>query len=97
LSLGLFFSITCNEDVAFVQEKDIGPATARTFLGDYRMRQQQAACEPWPRAALPKEYRAPVQSPVPTLFVSGDADGGTPLWYKEHVAPGFSHRAELVS
>ena len=97
LSLGLFFSITCNEDVAFVQEKDITPATARTFLGDYRVRQQQAACEPWPRAPLPKEYRVPVQSPVPTLFVSGDADGGTPLWYKEHVAPGFSHRAELVS
>ena len=38
-----------------------------------------------------------MQSPVPTLFVSGDADGGTPLWYKEHVAPGFSHRVELVA
>jgi pimeloyl-ACP methyl ester carboxylesterase len=97
LSLGLLFSITCNEDVPFVQEKDIAPATAGTFLGDYRVRQQQAACEPWPRVSLPKEYRAPVQSPVPTLFVSGDADGGTPLWYKDHVAPGFSHRVELVA
>ena len=97
LSFGLFFAITCTEDVAFVQQKDIGPATAGTFLGDYRVRQQQAACEPWPRASLPREYRAPVRSAVPTLFVSGDADGGTPLWYKEHVAPGFSHRVELVA
>ena len=97
LSLGLLFSITCNEDVAFVHEKDIWPATAGTFLGDYRVRQQQTACDPWPRVSLPKGYRAPVQSPVPTLFVSGDADGGTPLWYKEHVAPGFSHRVELVA
>jgi pimeloyl-ACP methyl ester carboxylesterase len=97
LSLGLLFAITCNEDVAFIQEKDIAPATAGTFLGDYRVRQQQAACKPWPRVALPEEYRLPVQSPVPVLFVSGDADGGTPLWYKEHVAPGFSHRVELVA
>jgi len=97
LSLGLLFSITCNEDVPFVQEKDIGPATAGTFLADYRLRQQQTACEPWPRVSLPTGYRAPVQSPVPTLFVSGDADGGTPLWYKDHVAPGFSHRVELVA
>jgi pimeloyl-ACP methyl ester carboxylesterase len=97
LSLGLLFAITCNEDVAFIQEKDIAPATAGTFLGDYRVRQQQAACQEWPRVSLPDEYRMPVQSPVPVLFVSGDADGGTPLWYKEHVAPGFSHRVELVA
>jgi pimeloyl-ACP methyl ester carboxylesterase len=97
LSLGLFFAITCNEDVAFIHEKDIAPATAGTFLGDYRVRQQQAACKEWPRVSLPAGYRTPVQSSVPVLFVSGDADGGTPLWYKEQVAPGFSNRVEVVA
>jgi pimeloyl-ACP methyl ester carboxylesterase len=97
LSLGLFFAITCNEDVAFVRENAIAPATAGTFLGDYRVRQQQVACKEWPRVSLPEGYRTPVQSSVPVLFVSGDADGGTPLWYKEHVAPGFSNRVEVVA
>jgi len=97
LSLGLFFAITCNEDVAFIQEKDIAPATAGTFLGEYRVRQQQAACKEWPKLSLPEGYRTPLQSSVPVLFVSGDADGGTPLWYKEHVAPGFSNRVEVVA
>ena len=97
LSLGLFFAITCNEDVAFIEEKDIAPATSGTFLGDYRVRQQQAACEAWPRVSLPEGYRTPVQSSVPVLFVSGDADGGTPLWYKDHVAAGFSNRLEVVA
>jgi hypothetical protein len=31
------------------------------------------------------------------MFVSGDADGATPLWYKEHVAPGFAEHVEIVA
>jgi pimeloyl-ACP methyl ester carboxylesterase len=97
LSLGLLFAITCNEDVPFLDEKDILLQTQGTFLGDYRVRQQQAACKPWPKVSLPIDYRKPVRSSVPTMFVSGDADGGTPLWYKEHVAPGFAERVEIVA
>jgi pimeloyl-ACP methyl ester carboxylesterase len=96
LSFGLFFSITCSEDVAFVREEDVVPETQGTFLGDYRLRQQQAACRDWPKAALPTDYREPVHSSVPTLFVSGETDGATPLWYTEHVAQGFSDRLEVV-
>jgi pimeloyl-ACP methyl ester carboxylesterase len=95
-SFGLFFSITCSEDVAFIRELDIAPQTQGTFLGDYRVRQQQAACKEWPMRTLPKDYRTPVASVVPTLFVSGAADGGTPLWYADHVAAGFSNRVQVV-
>jgi pimeloyl-ACP methyl ester carboxylesterase len=97
LSFGLFLSITCSEDVAFVREQDVPAATQDTFLRDYRLRQQQAACRQWPHSALPKDYRTPVRSSVPTLFVSGDADGATPLWYTEHVAAGFSKRVQLIA
>jgi hypothetical protein len=96
LSLGLFFSITCNEDVAFIREKDIAPETEGTLLGAYRVRQQQAACKLWPKASLPDGYREPPRSSVPTVFASGDADGGTPLWFMDHAAQGFSHRLEVV-
>jgi pimeloyl-ACP methyl ester carboxylesterase len=95
-SFGLFLSITCSEDVAFIREQDIAPETQGTFLGDYRVRQQQAACREWPTKTLPKDYRAAVASAVPTLFVSGAADGGTPLWYADHVAAGFSNRAQVI-
>ncbi len=96
LSFGLFFSITCSEDVAFVTEKDVAAATGNTFLGDYRMRQQQAACSVWPRARLPKGYRQPVRSSSPTLFVTGDLDGGTPLWFTDRVAQGFSNHVTVL-
>jgi pimeloyl-ACP methyl ester carboxylesterase len=96
LSFGLFFAITCSEDVAFIREQDIAPQTRGTFLGDYRVRQQQAACKYWPRAPLPLHYRERVHSSVPTVFATGDADGGTPLWYTEQVAEGFPRRIEVV-
>lgn len=96
-ALGLWLSITCSDDVGFVTEADIAPATAGTYLGDYRIRQQLAACESWPRAALPPDYRKPVRSAIPTMFVSGDLDAATPLAFTRHVAPGFSNRVEVVS
>ena len=97
LSLGLFFAITCNEDVPFLDEGKIVAETRDTFLGDYRVRQQQAACKSWPKTSLPIGYREPVRSSVPTMFVSGDADGGTPLWFMQHAAPGFTERVEVVA
>ncbi|HZF27205.1 MAG TPA: alpha/beta hydrolase [Steroidobacteraceae bacterium] len=96
LSFGLFFAITCNDDVAFMREEEIVRETQGTFLGDYRARQQQAACKQWPKVSHPADYRTPVSSAVPTLFVSGDLDGASPLWMMEHAAPGFSNRLEVV-
>jgi pimeloyl-ACP methyl ester carboxylesterase len=96
LSFGLFFSITCSEDVPFVNEEDVAAATRDTFLGDYRLRQQQAACRLWPIATLPNSYRQPVRSSSPTLFVTGDLDGGTPLWFTDRVARGFSDHVTVV-
>ncbi|MGH7946484.1 MAG: alpha/beta fold hydrolase [Steroidobacteraceae bacterium] len=95
-SFGLFFSITCNDDIAFLRETEIVAETRATFLGDYRVRQQQAACKDWPKVELPKGYREPVRSPVPTLFVSGDSDPATPLWFTTRVAAGFSNCKEVV-
>ena len=96
ISLGLFFSITCSEDMPFVREQDVAPQTQGTFLGDYRLRQQQAACEHWPRSTLPRDYRKPVRSNIPTLFVTGDMDGGTPLSFTNRVAQNFSEHAAVV-
>ena len=96
LSFGLFFSITCSEDVPFLRENEILAQSQETFLGDYRVRQQQSACQHWPKAALPDNYRTPVHSSVPTLLVTGADDGGTPVWYTDHVMQGFSNSRKVV-
>jgi pimeloyl-ACP methyl ester carboxylesterase len=95
-SFGVFFAIACNEDVAFIREADIPASSEGTYLRDYRVRQQQAACAQWPKASLPSGYREPIRTAVPTLFVSGDSDPATPPWFTEHAAKGFTNRAEIV-
>jgi len=94
--LGIWFSITCSEDIQFLREEDIAPATAGTFLGDYRVREQEVACRAWPKATMPSDYRERLRSDIPTMFVSGDMDAVTPLWFTAGVAPGFSNRVEVV-
>ena len=95
-SLGLFFTITCNEDVAFLREADIrARATPRQF-GDFRIRSQQAACALWPRYRVPEGYRKPIQTDVPTLLVSAELDPATPASLAARAAPGYTRHVELL-
>jgi pimeloyl-ACP methyl ester carboxylesterase len=95
-STGLFFTLTCNEDVAFIKDEDIPAQTRNTFIGDFRVRNQQAACALWPKYGVSRKHRAALHTDVPTLIVSGDLDPATPIEFATHAAPGFSHRAEIV-
>ncbi|MDH3524511.1 MAG: alpha/beta hydrolase [Acidobacteriota bacterium] len=73
---GLYLSVTCAEDVS-----RIGPNAAAIqtgFLGDFRLRQQVAACGKWLAAELPAGYHDPVESTVPVLIISGERDPATP-------------------
>jgi pimeloyl-ACP methyl ester carboxylesterase len=80
LSRGMYFSITCSEDVPFITDLQIVEETRSTFLGDRRIRAHQAACGDWPRAEVAREFLDPVTSDVPTILYSGEADGATPEW-----------------
>jgi len=74
---GLYLSITCAEDVPFVGAA-AADADEPTFLGGYRVRQQRAACEAWPRGTKSASSDAPVTSRVPVLILSGALDPVTP-------------------
>jgi pimeloyl-ACP methyl ester carboxylesterase len=74
---GLYLSITCAEDVPFVAA-GAADADEPTFLGSYRIRQQRAACDAWPRGTKPSSSDQPVTSRVPVLIISGSLDPVTP-------------------
>jgi hypothetical protein len=73
----LYLTITCTEDVPFVAATAAEHDDA-TNLGGYRVRQQRAGCEGWPRGAPPSWRNTPVTANVPVLFVSGGLDPLTP-------------------
>ena len=83
---GLYLSVTCAEDVAFVDSKEAARLAQGTFMGDLRVRQQAAACAEWPAAKIPASFLEPVRSPVPVLIYSGENDPTTPREWAEKVA-----------
>ena len=93
---GMYLSVTCAEDIPFLDPGEVKRLTAGTLLGDYRVREQQAACALWPRAAIPAGLRTPLRSDIPALLVSGERDPVTPPEFGERVMKGLSHALHVV-
>jgi pimeloyl-ACP methyl ester carboxylesterase len=96
LYMGLLFSVTCAEDIPYITEELTREKTAGTLLRDYRIRQQKAVCEIWPRGAVPEDVHELVRSDVPTLVISGEWDPVTPPEFGESVAKHFSNSLHVV-
>lgn len=96
LSVGVFLSVTCAEDVAFIDPEEARRLAAGTFLGTYRVDQQVRACREWPRGLLPEGYRDDVRSDVPVLLLSGRRDPVTPPVWGEQAARHLSNGRHLV-
>ncbi len=93
---GTYYSITCTEDVPFVDLDAELEDAAGTFVGAYRVRNQIESCRGWPRGEVPSDFHQPVRSDVATLLVSGSVDPVTPPAVAEEVARHLSSSAHLV-
>jgi pimeloyl-ACP methyl ester carboxylesterase len=85
LAAGAFLSVTCAEDVPFIDPAEAARLAQGTFLGTYRVDRQRAACALWPRGELPPGYLEPVRSDAPVLALSGFRDPVTPPRWAEQV------------
>lgn len=83
---GLYLSVTCAEDVAFVDPAEAARLAEGTFMGGFRLQQQLAACKEWPAAKVPAGFLEPVRSSVPVLIYAGENDPATPLEWAQKVA-----------
>lgn len=96
LPMGTWFTITCNEDVRFIPADKIDSLTRGTFLGDYRIRQQQAACAQWPQTTREATDTMVFTVNAPTLIISGRLDPVTPPSWGEHALRWFAHGRHVV-
>jgi len=94
---GLHLSVLCGEDVAFIRDADVDPATAHTFLGRYLVDEYRRACAHWPTASVPAEFAMPVTSAIPTLLLSGFFDPVTPPAFGDAVAKTLTVSRHVVS
>lgn len=70
LSSGMRFSVICSEDAPYFNQSPISVG----YLGDFVLKSFQDICAIWPRGQVPVDFRQPVHSDIPVLFISGELD-----------------------
>jgi pimeloyl-ACP methyl ester carboxylesterase len=75
---GLYFSITCTEDIDRIDPRQLVANGRGTFLKEHRARPHLEGCQGWPRGQLPAGFGEEVQSDVPVLIITGNNDPATP-------------------
>jgi len=83
---GMYLSVTCAEDVPFINQEEAAKLNAGNPFGNYRVFQQTRACGLWPRGEIPTDFLQPVHSNAPVLIFSGNMDPVTPPKYGDEVA-----------
>jgi len=82
---GMYLSVTCAEDVPFIDQTEAAKLNAGNPFGNYRVFQQTRACSMWPEGKIPADFREPVSSNIPVLIFSGYMDPVTPPQRGEEV------------
>ena len=93
---GEYLSVTCAEDVPFLNQEEAATLNATNPFGNYRVFQQTRACEIWPRGEVPADFLEPVSSNAPVLIFSGSMDPITPPKYGEDVARHLPNSRHIV-
>jgi pimeloyl-ACP methyl ester carboxylesterase len=93
---GMYLSVTCAEDVPFIDQEEAAKANAGNPFGNYRVVQQTRACGLWPRGNIPAGYHESVDSTAPVLILSGQVDPVTPPQRGEEVASHLPNSRHIV-
>ena len=95
-SNGMYLSVTCAEDLPMIKPGEGENNGTNTFLGDYRLQQQRAACALWPRGSVPNNYAEPTRSKVPALILTGQWDPVTPPAYGDTAARSLPNSLHVI-
>jgi pimeloyl-ACP methyl ester carboxylesterase len=96
LAMGMLLSVTCAEQIPYIDDATLAHETANTFLGDLRVQEQRGACREWVRAPVPKDVHDLVHSQVPVLLISGARDAVTPPDFGDRVAKQLPNSRHII-
>jgi pimeloyl-ACP methyl ester carboxylesterase len=97
LASGMQNSVICSEDAPFFAAATLDRTTiSRTYQGTEQLDALLAICKLWPRGPVDTDLHSPLQSDIPTLLLSGEADPVTPPADAEHAARGLRHHRHLI-
>src|SRR5437773_3211376 len=93
---GMYLSVTCAEDVPFINPAEAAKLTQGNPFGNYRVFQQTRACGVWPRGEIPTDFLERIFLDTPVLIFSGNMDPVTPPKYGDEVASYLPNSRHVV-
>jgi pimeloyl-ACP methyl ester carboxylesterase len=96
ISNAMSFMMDCASGVSSARVERVRREAPQTLLGDVIDFPWPDVCDAWGSPDLGNEFRSPVKSNVPVLFISGTLDGRTPVSNTEEYMAGFPNRQHLI-
>jgi pimeloyl-ACP methyl ester carboxylesterase len=96
ISLGLFVSIVCAEDMRHLDSAELEWARSNTRFGTRMHDEISRLCAFWPVGEVPSDHAEPVRADTPTLLLSGALDPATPPRWGEMAAKTLAHAHHIV-
>jgi pimeloyl-ACP methyl ester carboxylesterase len=97
ISAGMQYSVLCSEDEPFFGAAHLDRAAlAKTYQGTDQLDALQEICKLWPKGPVDADLHAPLQSDIPTLLLSGEADPVTPPADAQRAATGLTRHRHLI-
>ena len=95
LAMGLNYAIVCTEDEPFAGAVNV-EAQRATYMGTAFTEMLGRVCARWPRGPIDDDFKEPLASDVPVLFLTGEEDPITPPRYVPLAAQRLTNYGELV-
>ena len=97
LALGMHNSVMCTEDLPFLDPADVDyDAIAASYIGSIQLDALEAVCSTWPAGPIDPDFKRPLDTDIPVLLLSGDADPITPPRYAHLAAVGLGNARLLT-
>jgi len=97
IALGMHNSVMCTEDIPFYDNEQIDyDALDASFMGRYQVDALETICSVWPQGPIDESFKSPLDTDIPVLLLSGDADPITPPRYAELALVAMSNQVHLV-
>jgi pimeloyl-ACP methyl ester carboxylesterase len=97
LALGMHNAVVCTEDAPFYDKATIDyDGLAASYMGAFQLDALEAICSVWPAGPIDDAFKVALDTDLPVLLLSGDADPITPPRYADLAAVDLSNAAHLI-
>ncbi len=97
LALGMHNAVMCTEDMPFLDTSSIDyDAIEASYMGSFQLEALEAMCEIWPAGPIDEDFKVPLDTDIPFLLLSGDADPITPPRYADMAAVDLGNATHLI-